>query len=371
MLRLSTLTLLVLATAAALSGCYDRGLSGAGVVLAAPTNLYYQLEPSGDPAAPSGILLLWDAENDPDLEAYRVYSRSSTSDPYVLRGTTTSNTFHDNGIPSVQYYVTALSTTGDESDPSNAITVDERLALSKPATLTSVALNQAVYLSWDDSPYLTQPTAFSNYRVYSTGFDLDRGLCDSVWTLEGTTVSPSFLASALSNGVPRCFEVSAISIEGYESLWSPFTANTPRPDARNVVMYSSDTLGGAKSGFAFFSGPAIGTIGPSGSGTNDFVVTRNASGIFLTPQLAVDSMQLYGAAPITDLTSISLAPATGYTRNSYQAVPMWGYVFQMRFGAYYVYGALRVTAVGSNYVIFDWSLQTDPGNPQLVPRGKR
>jgi hypothetical protein len=32
---------------------------------------------------------------------------------------------------------------------------------------------------------------------------------------------------------------------------------------------------------------------------------------------------------------------------------------------FYKYGAVRITAVGSGYVIFDWSYQTDPGNPEL------
>src|SRR2546426_3448999 len=30
------------------------------------------------------------------------------------------------------------------------------------------------------------------------------------------------------------------------------------------------------------------------------------------------------------------------------------------------YGALRMTHVSRQYVIFDWSVQTDPGNPDLV-----
>jgi hypothetical protein len=29
------------------------------------------------------------------------------------------------------------------------------------------------------------------------------------------------------------------------------------------------------------------------------------------------------------------------------------------------YGGLRVTHVGTNYIIFDWSYQTDHGNPEL------
>jgi len=37
-------------------------------------------------------------------------------------------------------------------------------------------------------------------------------------------------------------------------------------------------------------------------------------------------------------------------------------------GATVRYGALRVTHVGRDYVIFDWSFQTDPGNPELQIR---
>jgi hypothetical protein len=49
-----------------------------------------------------------------------------------------------------------------------------------------------------------------------------------------------------------------------------------------------------------------------------------------------------------------------------QAVPGYGYVFQRLEGGQYHYAALRVTAVSHQYVIVDWSVQTDPGNPELV-----
>ena len=78
-------------------------------------------------------------------------------------------------------------------------------------------------------------------------------------------------------------------------------------------------------------------------------------------------MELYGSAPIADLTSIDFAPDSGYKTTGIQALPLWGYVFQINDGGqFYKYGALRVSAVGKNYVIFDWSYQTDPGNPELV-----
>jgi hypothetical protein len=77
-------------------------------------------------------------------------------------------------------------------------------------------------------------------------------------------------------------------------------------------------------------------------------------------------MRLYANTPLADLTDIDFAPASGYSRNMIQAAPGFGYVFQIVDGSVLHYGALRVTHVGRDYLIFDWSLQTDPGNPELV-----
>jgi len=79
------------------------------------------------------------------------------------------------------------------------------------------------------------------------------------------------------------------------------------------------------------------------------------------------SAQLYSANPIADLTSIDLAPASGYSRDSLLARPGFGYVFALVDGSVLRYGALRMTHVSRQYVIFDWSVQTDPGNPDLAP----
>ncbi len=377
---LAPLTVAVLGAAVA-GGCYDHAGGYTSVtILNPPTNLSYQVEPSGTPGAPSGILLRWDMETDPSLASYRIYSRASQGASYDLRGETSSNTFHDNGTPDLQYYVTAVSADGGESDASNVITVNESLALGAPATLTSISLNQAVHLQWDDSPYLDAPADFSYYRVYSTGYNLDQNLCDSTWFIEGTTVSPTFLVGALTNGVPQCYAVSAVSLEGYESGWSPLRNDTPRPDARNIVLWAVQDSAG-RSGFRFWldansDGVAqpteLGIVGAGGSALMDFYVDSSAAGLRIVPQRTGDSLQTYGTVPIADLTSIDVAPNGGYARAALAAQPMWGYVFQMISGQFYVYGALRVTAVGPNYIIFDWSYQTDPGNPELVRMaGKR
>ena len=251
------------------------------------------------------------------------------------------------------------------------------VTLPAPATLTSVTLDGAIWLGWDDTPYLDNQNDFSHYAVYSTSYDLDHNLCGSQWSEEGTTVAPAFLVGALTNGVPLCFAVSAFSVDGAESGLSPLRDDTPRPDARNVVVFSTDTLAGQQSGFRFWldangngqvDAGELGLVRPAGAGNNDFVLVDSAGSLWLTPQRAGVTMQVYGASAISDLTDIDYAPDSGYAAAAISAAPMYGYVFQTTVGQYYMYGGLRVTAVGPKYVILDWSFQTDPGNPELVQR---
>jgi hypothetical protein len=351
---------------------------GGGNAPSTPTNLSYELEPSGDPDRPLGILLFWDGVTDNNLSSYRIYSRASSSGSFGLRGETSSNTFHDNGIPHLEYYVTAVGDGGEESGGSNSIIVDERLQLDQPALLTSISLNGAVHLEWDDNAYLNDPTRFKWYRVYSAGYDLDTGVCGTNWLLEGTTIAPEFLASAMSNGVPRCFGVSAVSREGYESLWSPLRQDTPRPDARNTLAFAYEE-NQAQSGFRFWQdlntdGKAqsseLGRVLDGNLTSIDFWVHRDAtdSTLWLVPEFTGTSIRLYSTSPVADLTSIDFAPASGYSRNMVQAVPGYAYVFEIVEGTTLRYAALRVTHVGRDYVIFDWSFQTDVGNPELQIR---
>ena len=347
-----------------------------GGLVAPPSNLTYEVEPSGTPGAPAGVLLHWDFDNDANLAVWHVYSRGSTSESYRLRGSTTSNTFHDEGVPHLQYYVTAGDIDGIESSPSNVVTVDERLALDKPSSLTSTSLNGGIALTWSDNAFQSDPGGFKIYRVYSASYNLDQNLCGTTWSLEGTTVAPEFVASAMTNGVPRCFGVSAVSIEGFESLWSPIRSDTPRPDARNVVLYARQAQD-AGSGFRFWrdvdgdglaDANEIALVLAGSSTQGDFTVERDAGGaLFLTPLRAGTGVSLYGNAPVADLTSIDFAPDIAYGRSGIEALPGWGYVFETDGGDGFLrYGAVRVTHVGQNFLILDWSFQTDPGNPELI-----
>ncbi len=251
--------------------------------------------------------------------------------------------------------------------------------LDAPASLTSISLNGAIFLSWADNAFASDPGRFQWYRVYSTTYDLDRGLCGTTWSIEGTTVSAEFVVGTLANGVPRCFGVTSIATDGSESPRSPLRQDTPRPDARNVLVwaYQADS---AHSGFRFWddlNGDGLAQSSELGLVQNgartdiDFWVYRDPtdSTLWLVPEFTGTSMQLYANAPIGDLTDIDFAPASGYSRNMFQAVPEYGYVFQIVEGQTLRYGALRVTHVGRSYLIFDWSFQTDQGNPELQLRG--
>src|SRR5690242_2080453 len=123
--------------------------------------------------------------------------------------------------------------------------------LPPPASVSSISLNGAIHLSWSDDSYLADPSAFDHYRVYSTSYNLDLNTCGASWSLEGTTVAPTFLVGALTNGVPRCFAITAISVDGAETQFSPLHNDTPRPDAQAVAVFT--TAGNpAANGFRFW-----------------------------------------------------------------------------------------------------------------------
>ncbi|MEJ7810842.1 MAG: hypothetical protein WKG32_10580 [Gemmatimonadaceae bacterium] len=362
---------LVFLAAASFAACtrYDDGITGPeDDDLAAPSELRYQLVPSGNPSSPDGILLRWTDPGDERIANFVVYSRGSASGEWSRRGETTSSSFHDSGIPHLQYYVTSEDEFGYESRASNTVTVDERNALAAPTALTSVSLDRAVQLSWAANAREGHASVFSYYRVYSTPYDLDKDLCDDVnWALEGSTVSEDFLVTGIANGAPRCFATSAVSVDGHESAWARPRADTPRYDARNSVVFATDATM-SQSGFRFFlpSSATFGTVLPGDRNDLDFRVERRADGsLWLKPVRAGARVALYGTKIVTDLTSVDVAPETGFSTGAIEALPGYAYVFETLASDGLHYGALRVTHVTRDYVVFDWAYQSDPGNPEL------
>jgi hypothetical protein len=250
-----------------------------------------------------------------------------------------------------------------------------------PASLSSTSLDGAIALTWTDNSYTSAPDNFQNYRVYSTSYDIDQNpaQCGSSWQLEGTTVAPEFVVGALTNGVPRCFAVTAVSMDGFESDRSQLHGDTPRPDSRNIILYAIqfDPTG---SGFRFWDdlnhdgtvqGGELGLV-RSGAGSDiDFFVDRDGVGdLYLTPVGAGTGVEYYDDNnPVEDLTTIDFAADRTYRASGILAIPGYGYVFEMDGGdGFKRYGAVRLSHVGHDFLILDWAYQTDPGNPELLVR---
>jgi hypothetical protein len=241
-------------------------------------------------------------------------------------------------------------------------------SLETPNNLTSVSLNTAIQLSWDPNARLDRPDAFEHYNIYSTSYDLDRGVCDNQgWALEGTSVSEDFLVSGLTNGFSLCFAVSAVSTSGNESAVTAPRYDTPRFDARNILIDTRQShLSTSGFRFEFPSSSQLGQIVSGDRNDIDFVVNRHSDGsLWMTTVRSGTSVVLYSQDPVEDLTSIDVAPLDGYFTGSIEAVTGYAYVFQTELSDGLHYGAVRVTHVGADYIILDWAYQTDFGNPEL------
>ena len=232
----------------------------------------------------------------------------------------------------------------------------------------SVSLNTAIQLSWDPNARLNNSAAFEHYNIYSTSYSLDRNVCDNAnWALEGTSVSEDFIVSGLTNGVSLCFAVSSVSVSGRESSVSASRYDTPRYDARNVLIDAVQShLSSSGFRFEFSSSSQLGQVVSGDRNDIDFLVERQGNGsIWLTTVRTGTSVVLYSQDPVTDLTSIDVAPLNGYITGSIEAVPGYAYVFETQLSDGLHYGAVRITHVGADYVILDWAYQTDFGNPEL------
>jgi hypothetical protein len=358
--------LLLVAVLLPLAACGE--LTGVPVDPDAAANISYQLVPSGNPDSPLGVLLSWDVPRSGRANSFNVYGRASNSGGWDLRATTTSTSFHDIGVPERQYYIATRDVNGGEIAQSEILTIDlvtERLPA--PQGLTSISLNGAIQLAWSSNAVDASHGTFDHYIVYSTSYDVSRSVCTSDWAIEGSTVSDAFYAGNLNNGESRCFAVSAVTQNGHESTWSDQRLDTPRLDARNAFVYPKSTRPDS-AGFVFFDDVAnkAGVVGASSRTDLDFTLERQTDGsMWLVPARTGVTMMLYANTPVADLTSVDRAASSGFSSASIEVVPGFAYVFRIMKNDGVHFAAARVAFKTDTYVVFDWSYQSAPGNPEL------
>jgi hypothetical protein len=113
----------------------------------------------------------------------------------------------------------------------------------------------------------------------------------------------------------------------------------------------------------------------------DFFFDKDAitGEFYFNPVRPGTGVEPYDALPVDDLTSIDSAPCppsstpgvcAPYLNSPLEARVGLGYVFETDGGdGHPRYGAVRVTHIGQNFMIFDWAFQGDPGNPELLVQG--
>jgi hypothetical protein len=335
-----------------------------------PTDLTYRVIPSGDPDVPSGVLLTWSLPRSTRVVSFDVYARNSTGASWTLRATTTSPSFHDAGIPQLQYYVASIDDAGIEMGRSERITVEDRSHLPAPTGLRTTSLNRAVHLAWSSNAHDADPVGFDGYRVYSAPYDAPSNSCvRGRWVLEGTTVSDAFVATNLANGASRCFAVSAVSRTGQESAWSEARLDTPRPDGRFVVVSAVEARPGS-AGFLFADaqGRQFGIVTDGTRTDVDFRLERRADGSLWMRMIRPDvRVAIFGSAQIPELSTIDRALTTAsYGAGAVELVAGWGYLFTVRQADGMHYAAIRVSYVATDHAVIDWAYQTAAGNPELT-----
>ena len=160
---------------------------------------------------------------------YKVYNGTT------LAGTTSGTTFAVTGLTPAQSYtftVKAADETGNESAPSNAVTVTtpDDVAPSAPADITASAVTPyALTLAWTAA---TDNVGVTGYDVYQDGTKVNAS------PLTGTTLA----VTGLTAGTAYAFSVRAADAAGNQSAEGLLTATTPPPagatyQAEDAALY--------------------------------------------------------------------------------------------------------------------------------------
>jgi hypothetical protein len=221
--------------ALAAAGCGTKNYTApTATALGNPDSLTYTLLPAA-PGVAGGVLLQWAPTADPNVVAYAVFARTSTTGSWATIATTVLNGFDDQEIPSLQYYVASEDAFGDLSTGTPTLTVDTTAASGLPApdTLVATPFDSAAQVTWAGVANSSAATV-SYYRVFSeapTGSGVSAA-CPAGYSLtnlflEGTTVSDAFATTGLANDAAICYAVSTVATSGEESVLSPWTLVTP------------------------------------------------------------------------------------------------------------------------------------------------
>jgi hypothetical protein len=341
-----------------------------------------------DPAPPrsldgfyqaGSVILTWELHPDWNGESFRVYGKRTTDADFFLIAEVTSCaggfcTYTDVNVVggiSYRYFVSAVSLEGLEA-ASGEIEIFVPVATPPPAPLgvDVVALDGTAYVRWDANARAVDD--FSFYRIYLADPSGD--------FLLGETDSEGFVDQLVSNGTTYTYFVTSVDVDGHESGASATASGTPRPDFHGELVYAYEDVP-AVSGFRFQSTELSDPVVPGDSPLRHFRVESDGFGWWIVPgpgaEITIEGVFTTalrcGVAADTGCQDLSVAPPAGYTTAAVFVAPELTYAMRVVGDDGQIhYGAVRVALLGFDQtdaalMIFDWSYQLQPGNPELVP----
>ena len=326
-----------------------------------------------------GVDITWRMGPGWDGEPFRVYGKRVSDVDYFFIAEVTSciesecvyRDINVVGGVSYEYYVAAVDLdSGLETASDNAVEVwvPEPVPPAVPERLEAVALDDAVYIRWDDAPAAEDD--FLAYRIYASA--------EGGYFLIGETDSPGFVDFLAENGHTTTYFVTSLDDQGHESDGSEAVDCTPRLDYTGDIMYTHQDVPAA-SGFRFQETEDVQAVMAGDSEDRHFRLEADAQGLWMIPgpnarifpESRWTTALKCGPGADADCESWERAPTSGYTSARVGLDPGHTYMFRVpgdddetRFGA------LRATITGldqegDELIVFDWAYQTQPGNPNL------
>lgn len=216
-----------------------------------------------------------------------------------------------------------------------------------PQGITTISLDNAIEIRWLPS----QDDDVKGYNVWvSSSYN-------GKYLLIGSTSYTYFIDYGALNGNTYYYAVSAFDFNNNESALSKDSVyDTPRPEGYDVIIY--DYYDYPKvSGYSFSQYRVV----KYNDDYSDFYFSANEFGkkcLLVWPDTDIQDMGY-----TKSLDDISSAPNDGWSPSgSAEAIVGHTYVIWTVDNHY---AKIRITAVGSNYIRFDWAYQTAVGNPEL------
>jgi hypothetical protein len=234
---------------------------------------------------------------------------------------------------------------------------DEDVPPPVPQGVYSITRDHEVLLYW--LPVDDVNGDFDMYVVYRSDF-ADTGY----WEIGRTTVE-SFMDDSVTNGHKYYYAVSSMDVDGNLSdLSYEYVFDTPRPQGTNRALFDYNVLPGY-AGYAFANDSIVDYQSPF---CDIYLEYFSGDDVYYF-NVANISTDIQDMGYTADFDEISYAPLYGWSHNGWcEVILNHTYVI---WTADNHFAKVRVTAINSQNVIFDWAYQVAIGNPELKPVAKR